>query len=46
MISQNIKIEKALPKVIRRDEWYREHRDLFKFYSRDIDESYEVKTVF
>lgn len=46
MISQNIKIEKALPKVIRRDEWCREHRDLFKFYSKDIDESYDVKTVF
>ena len=46
MISQNIKIEKALPKVIRRDEWCQENRDLFKFYSKDIDESYDVKTVF
>lgn len=46
MLSQNIKIEKALPKVIRRDEWCRAHRDLFKFYYKDIDESYEVKTIF
>lgn len=46
MLSQNIKIEKALPKVIRRDEWCRAHRDLFKFYYKDIDKSYEMKTIF
>ena len=46
MLSQNIKIEKALPKVIRRDEWCKKHMDLFKFYSKNIDESYDVKTIF
>lgn len=46
MISQNNKIAKALPKVVRRDEWCKTHKSLFRFYSKDIDDTYKVKTVF
>lgn len=46
MLSQNAKIEKALPKVVKRDEWCQKNKLLFKHYSKEVDDSYEIKTIF
>lgn len=46
MISQKGKIAKALPKVIQRDAWVKENKELFKYYFDGIDDTYEVKTIF
>lgn len=46
MISQKGKIAKALPKVIQRDTWVKENKELFKYYYDGIDDTYEVKTIF
>lgn len=46
MMSQNNKITKALPKVIERNKWCKENKLQFKKYVVEVDDSYEVKTIF
>lgn len=46
ILSQEGKIKKALPKVVKRDEWCQKNKLLFKHYSKEVDDSYEVKTIF
>lgn len=46
MLSQDAKITKALPKVVSRDIWCKNNKLLFKHYAKEVDQSYEVKTIF
>lgn len=46
MLSQDAKITKALPKVVSRDIWCKNNKLLFKHYAKEVDLSYEVKTIF
>lgn len=46
MMSQNKKIEAALSKVLARDTWCKENKLQFNKYVKEVDESYEVKTLF
>lgn len=46
LLLQDCKILKALPKVEVRDEWCREHVNMFKSYSSEVDDTYNVKTWF
>ena len=46
MMSQNKKTETALSKVLARDKWCKENKLQFNKYVKEVDESYEVKTLF
>ena len=46
MLSQDVKITKALLKVVSRDIWCKDNKLLFKHYAKEVDETYEVKTIF
>lgn len=46
MMSQNKKTETALSKVLARDKWCKENKLQFNKYVKEVDGSYEVKTLF
>ena len=46
MLDQNKNMEKHLKKAERRDKWCQEHKEAFKSLSTDVDDSYNVETVF